>query len=178
MKSTFLKYHGRLEIPQEFIFKQLGLAATDGVVTFFQSRNPKIGSKTAVNLSDLKVNYRDGGFQAAVLQLKTFTCMFDKKWIQVLKMDVEGVELDVCLSEAFIEWKLPFDQILIEFHERMMVGGSSRKKKCISVLKSKGYEIVHMSKNKQEIAFARMLPESKVLNRHKVISKKHFTSLS
>lgn len=167
VKANF-KLHNKDEIPDRFKFMQLGLSGTDGVVTFFQSRNPKIQSKTAVALGDLKVNYRDGGFQAAVLRFRTFLCMNEHRWIDVLKMDVEGVEMDVCLSEDFRTKPIPADQILIEFHERMMKDGASRKAECIKVLKGKGYKVVHMSANRQEIAFARMGKFSTVRNPDKL----------
>ena len=163
VKGVFKKNHELMEVPERFQFKQLGVGATDGPVTFFESRNKNIKSKTAVSLKSLKLKYKDTGIQAVILRLKTIMCMLGHKWIDILKMDVEGVEMDICASPDFVDMQIPADQILIEFHERMLEDGNSRKMACIRNLRQKGYREVHASSNRQEIAFARMSSSGRIL---------------
>eukprot|EP00271_Cylindrocystis_brebissonii_P006905 TRINITY_DN1980_c0_g1_i1.p1 TRINITY_DN1980_c0_g1~~TRINITY_DN1980_c0_g1_i1.p1 ORF type:complete len:460 (-),score=60.75 TRINITY_DN1980_c0_g1_i1:865-2244(-) len=160
VKSVFNTKHAKQEIPTSFHFRQLGLGSFDGAVTFAQSRNAKIESKTAVALSELKANYRTGGTQAAILRFQTFMCMLEHEWVDVLKMDVEGVEFDICLSADFRSKVIRADQILIEFHERLVRDGNTKKAQCEELLKEKGYRLVYQSKSKQEMAFARIRPPS------------------
>lgn len=169
VRALFREHHGR-EQPPGFDFKQLGLGASDGVAAFLRSRNPKIQSMTALGAGDVTANYKDSGFQAAVLRLRTFLCMHGHAWLDVLKMDVEGVEMDVCApgDGAAGDYfgpggALPADQVLIEFHERMIKGGNARKGACIRALKAQGFVLVHISPNKQELSFARMAKGAEVV---------------
>lgn len=155
----FLNNHGRAQQPPEFQFRQLGLSAEDGVLAFHKSSNSRVQSQTAVSLSLVKANYRrDKELLSPVLRLGTFMCAMSHATLDVLKMDVEGVEFSVCLSPAFRTLLPRITQVLIEFHERMIKGGADDKAACFRVLEEEGFRVAHVSQNKQEISFARLAP--------------------
>eukprot|EP00897_Mesotaenium_endlicherianum_P002812 jgi/Mesen1/2559/ME000162S01683 len=160
--ELFRDNHARAAPLPGFAFQQLGLGAADGSVSFLRSRNPRVQSMTALGAGEITANYKESGFQAAVLRLRTFMCMHGHAWVDVLKMDVEGVEMDVCGGEGG-DWArphldIPADQVLIEFHERMLRDGIKKKGKCVRTLLAKGFRLVYTSPNKQELTFARMAP--------------------
>ncbi|CAI5987095.1 unnamed protein product [Closterium sp. NIES-64] len=43
---------------------------------------------------------RDGTREAAVLRLRTFMCMHSHRWIDILRLDIAGLELDLCENAA------------------------------------------------------------------------------
>eukprot|EP00271_Cylindrocystis_brebissonii_P019335 TRINITY_DN5847_c0_g1_i1.p1 TRINITY_DN5847_c0_g1~~TRINITY_DN5847_c0_g1_i1.p1 ORF type:complete len:483 (+),score=100.18 TRINITY_DN5847_c0_g1_i1:1387-2835(+) len=157
IRNLFVTNHNKADIPPEFHFHRIGLGAKDGTVVFLKSTNKNIDSKTAVQVDELTKKYVESGIEASVLRLKTIMCSNDHKHIDVLKMDVEGLEFDVCLSSEFREALLMVDQVLIEFHQRMVKDGYGRREECIGVMKEKGYRLVYESSSKQETVFMRSI---------------------
>lgn len=71
-----------------FSFMQLGLGASNGVVSFFRSRQPGIGSMTSIKPQDVKWwKYQTSGFQAAVLTLPTIMAALKHDHIDLLKVN-------------------------------------------------------------------------------------------
>eukprot|EP00475_Leptophrys_vorax_P004481 TRINITY_DN12687_c0_g1_i1.p2 TRINITY_DN12687_c0_g1~~TRINITY_DN12687_c0_g1_i1.p2 ORF type:complete len:105 (+),score=16.51 TRINITY_DN12687_c0_g1_i1:23-316(+) len=93
---------------------------------------------------------------APVLRLPSFMCTLGHGFVDVLKMDVEGVEFDVCDAWLRTKKHLPFGQILIEFHDRMVKDAKARKGACLRALARNGFKEVYVSENMQEAAYARM----------------------
>ena len=175
VERVFKGRHGK-SVPEQFVFREIGIGAVDGVATFLQHKNQNVKSKTAVPMEELTGRYEDGGSQAAVLRLKTLMCMNSHSWMDVLKMDVEGLELDICESHDFTRVKIPTNQLLIEFHERSMRGSAERKRACLANFKQNGFSIVHVSNSKQEYALARMSVGFKLLDPLKLQSRKALDS--
>ncbi|GJP52918.1 hypothetical protein CLOM_g12079 [Closterium sp. NIES-68] len=155
VQAMFKDHHNR-DQPSAFQFRQLGLAGTDGIVTFFHSKNPRVQSMTAVKPEKLSGRFEAQGMPAPVLRLPTFMCGNGHGFVDVLKMDVEGVEFDVCDAWLRMRSPLPFGQILIEFHDRMVTDAKARKGACLRALARNGFVEVYVSENFQEATYARM----------------------
>ncbi|CAI5495852.1 unnamed protein product [Closterium sp. Naga37s-1] len=158
VQAMFKDHHSR-DQPAAFQFRQLGLAGTDGIVTFFHSKNPRVQSMTAVKPEKLAGRFESQGMPAPVLRLPTFMCGNGHGFVDVLKMDVEGVEFDVCDAWLRMKTPLPFGQILIEFHDRMVTDAKARKGACLRALQRNGFVEVYVSENFQEATYARMAPK-------------------
>ncbi|CAI5461344.1 unnamed protein product [Closterium sp. Yama58-4] len=158
VQAMFKDHHNR-DQPAAFQFRQLGLAGTDGIVTFFHSKNPRVQSMTAVKPEKLAGRFESQGMPAPVLRLPTFMCANGHGFVDVLKMDVEGVEFDVCDAWLRMRSPLPFGQILIEFHDRMVTDAKARKGACLRALQRNGFVEVYVSDNFQEATYARMAPK-------------------
>jgi len=65
------------------------------------------------------------------------------KFIDVLKMDIEGSEFSVIKDLNFDD--LEFGQILIEFHERFIENGNQLLNECLEILENKGYKCFAIS---------------------------------
>lgn len=161
VSHLFLTHHNRTQ-PAAFQFRQLGLAGTDAVVSFLHSKNPRVQSMTAVNPERLSGRFEARGMPAPVLRLPTFLCSNGHGFVDVLKMDVEGVEFDVCDAWLRSRRPLPFGQILIEFHDRMVRDAKARKGACLRALARHGFTEVYVSENMQEATYARVKGKGKV----------------
>eukprot|EP00271_Cylindrocystis_brebissonii_P013422 TRINITY_DN33234_c0_g1_i1.p1 TRINITY_DN33234_c0_g1~~TRINITY_DN33234_c0_g1_i1.p1 ORF type:complete len:413 (-),score=60.60 TRINITY_DN33234_c0_g1_i1:490-1728(-) len=158
IKEVFRLKHKLKKIHRRFHYHPFGLGAADGNVTLFQSHNPIVESKTTVPLKDLNARYRSTSSQVTLLTLSTLMCMLQDEWIDVLKMDVEGSEFDICLSEEFRSRTIPVDQLVISFHPRMVKGGLKKQEDCEKVLEENGFRLVFRSRTSNEILFVRMAP--------------------
>jgi 3-dehydroquinate dehydratase len=86
--------------------------------------------------------------------MKTFgkiVCLLGHKKIDVIKMDIEGSEIDVL--DFILDSKVEVKQLLIAFHHRFSKKNLSESKKIIKKIKSKGYKIVGVSSSLEEFTF-------------------------
>lgn len=91
---------------------------------------------------------------AIMVQMKTFADIiaeFGHTSIDVLKMDIEGVEYDVL--ENIIQSGVPIKQILVEFHDRLFHPTEFRSKQIVELMRQKGYEIFASSMSFEEVSF-------------------------
>ncbi|CAI5508477.1 unnamed protein product, partial [Closterium sp. Naga37s-1] len=96
--------------PSTFQFCQVGIGAVDGIITFFSPKNPRLKSMTAVKHEELSKRYESQGMPAPVMRLPTFMCTNGHGFIDVLKIDVEGVEFDICDEWLRMDTPLPVGQ--------------------------------------------------------------------
>jgi FkbM family methyltransferase len=92
------------------------------------------------------------------------------KYIDILKMDIEGSEFTVIENINFSGIK--FGQIVIEFHARFFNNGKQLLKKTIKILKRNGYYCFAKS-NGNEYSF---INKSVIKNRHFAIKKEQGNS--
>jgi Methyltransferase FkbM domain len=71
--------------------------------------------------------------------------------VDVLKMDIEGIEYDVL--EGILNSKVKPNQLLIEFHDRFFPDGTLKTKRAIDALKSHGYGLFGVSDSLEELSF-------------------------
>ncbi|CAI6009949.1 unnamed protein product [Closterium sp. NIES-65] len=85
-------------------FRPFALGPRDGVALFHpiptsssSSSSPSFSaSSAAADTSSLSQETRE----AAVLRLRTFMCMHSHRWIDILRLDIAGLELDLCENAA------------------------------------------------------------------------------
>ncbi|GJP32808.1 hypothetical protein CLOM_g17412 [Closterium sp. NIES-68] len=155
VSSLFQSNHDR-DQPSTFQFCQVGIGPVNGVITFFRPKNPRIKSMTAVSHEQLSGRYERQGMPAPVLRLPTFMCTNGHGFIDVLKVDVEGVEFDICDDWLRMGTPLPVGQVLLEFHDRLLRDGKVRKRACYEAMAREGFTEVYVSRNKEEVTFARL----------------------
>ncbi|CAI7840777.1 unnamed protein product [Closterium sp. NIES-53] len=155
VSSLFKNNHER-DQPSTFQFCQVGIGAVDGIITFFSPKNPRLKSMTAVKHEELSKRYESQGMPAPVMRLPTFMCTNGHGFIDVLKIDVEGVEFDICDEWLRMDTPLPVGQVLLEFHDRLLKDGKLRRKACLEVMAREGFTEVFVSRSMEEATYARM----------------------
>jgi FkbM family methyltransferase len=134
-------------IPDEFIFHPFGIAAINGKIDLFLPENdnyvsgsilPEMiltSSKTSVDVFDL---------------ISTMN-MLGNRYIDILKMDIEGAEYVVI--QNILDNGIDIKQILIEFHHRFPGIGVNKTKEAIKSLNAAGYKIFSVSASGEEFSF-------------------------
>ncbi len=131
-----------------FHFYKYGIGPKTEIVDFFLPANPK-----QISGSLLNHEYTDANRKVAA-QMKTFgdiATELGHKHVDVVKMDIEGAEYQVL--QTVLESSISIDQILVEFHDRLLEGHSLNSKIAVEMLKNKGYEIFACSMSYEEISF-------------------------
>jgi FkbM family methyltransferase len=121
-------------IPQNLHFFPIGLAKTDGMVSFEPPKNPDEGSFSISNLPNNTMSFE-------CKKVSTLAAERGIHSFELIKIDIEGFEYEVI--EDLIESRLKVRQIAVEFHDFM--DGISRKKTkwCKQLLHKNGYTLFH-----------------------------------
>ena len=129
-------------------FSQVGLGSESGQLPLYKSKDSRIQSLRVQWTPDCAP---DVFMQAPVLTLADAMRENGVSFVDVLKIDVEGVEF------AFVESldALPVRQLAIELHERFFEASARRdmRDNLINKVKSFGFELVHTSSNGEELLF-------------------------
>ena len=144
-----IKWVGKQEIADAFIFYAYGLAGKDGEITFSEPEEPGAHSLK------MNGNSKGGGDQRThvlpVHSLSTVLETLGHKRIDILKMDIEGAEYEVI--DDIISAPVPISQVLIEFHHRFKNLGVGKTREAISKLNKAGFRIFNVSASGEEISF-------------------------
>lgn len=137
----------RQRFSDRFVMHDYGIAAFDGVISFYPPENPDHVSHTLLDRPSTKAK----AISVAVKKLSTIMNELGHDQIDVLKMDVEGAEYDVIkdIDKAGIRPQ----QILVEFHHRFPGVGIKRSKEAIERLRSMGYQLFSVSATNEELCF-------------------------
>lgn len=164
------KYEAALHVPHarplkpvqrsRLRFLNYGIGTVDGVLTFY---SPGSASMTTVaNLPGYSAVLK-----APVFTMKTLLQLASVTRIDVLKLDVEGVEFELFEDVAFTRWLISADgpeQLAIEFHDRLLKRGANmsvslhayRRRLCFyAVMRRGGYSRRHISRSGEEILMVR-----------------------
>jgi FkbM family methyltransferase len=145
-------------ISDQLHFSQIGIGESNGIIKFFKSENPKIGS--LVSTPGLKGYQTQPHITAPVLELSSLVAMNRHEWVDLVKMDVEGAEFDIFSAMLDVN-KLPTSQILIEFHARMLPNGFEQQEKIYQKFIAAGWEMAYEQPgSKEEVVFIRVKPKS------------------
>ena len=145
-------------ISDQLHFSQIGLGESNGIVKFFKSENPKIGS--LVSTPGVKGYQSQPHITAPVLELSSLVAMNRHEWVDLVKLDVEGAEFDIFSAMLDVN-KLPTSQILIEFHARMFPNGFEEQEKIYQKFIAAGWEMAYEQPgSKEEVVFIRVKPMS------------------
>jgi FkbM family methyltransferase len=136
-------------LPKQFVLHPVGLANYDGKAKFHPPTNPDHVSATMLERTETK----DQAYKVEVKTLKSIMQELGHKNLDLLKMDIEGMEYDV-IDDLKAKNILP-SQILIEFHHRFKGVGVKKTKECINTLHSMGYFVYFVSETGEEISFIR-----------------------
>ena len=135
------------DLPGRFNFFPLGLSDCDGEIDFIEPNRT------------YKFNYRSGAVvppgvrsvACEVRRLATLCKTFDHQGIDVLKMDIEGAEMQA-LPDMVSSGIFP-GQLLVEFHYNYPDIGFDQFLYLIQSLRDNGYRILDISERGYEFSF-------------------------
>ncbi|MDO8897580.1 MAG: FkbM family methyltransferase, partial [Bacteroidales bacterium] len=145
-----IRWVNNQKLPSEFIFQNIGLSETAGMVSFNIPANPKRISGSLLKLG------AEEHYKSIQVMMKSFEQLAKENGhnhVDLLKMDIEGAEYEVI--ESILVSGIKIDQLLVEFHDRCFDMKSPRSVKTVETLKKHGYEIFAASKSFEEISFIR-----------------------
>lgn len=139
-------------VPKKFHFFDYGVADYDGTAEFypFWPDNPREHDFTIVHPSKAS----KGMISCPVYRLKTIMNKLGHQKIDILKMDIEGVEYSVI--NDFLESGLTVNQLLVEFHHRFDNIGLKPTDNVINLLNRHGFKIFNIGSDGQEYSFLRV----------------------
>ena len=135
------------KLPQTFYMHEYGIAARDGVVSFYPPVNPAHISHSAIN----QENRSAVPVSVEVKSLRSILNALEQNTIDVLKLDIEGSEYEV-ISDL-VSMDIRPAQILVEFHHRFPNIGINQSISAIKLLKSAGYRLFSVSDSNEEFSF-------------------------
>lgn len=142
-----IKWLKQQNLPDNLCYFQIGLADFDGKATLFPPDNTNHISHTLLDSQYKNTN----SYEIDVQTLKTLMRSNNHDHIDLLKMDVEGIEYGVI--ENILSTGVEVRQLLVEFHHRFKNVGLERTKKAVEKLKKAGYRIFSVSVTGEEYSF-------------------------
>jgi FkbM family methyltransferase len=136
------------DLPDNFKFYPYGISSHSGNEKMYLPKNSDHVSGSVYECNHVSKN------NSITVQMKSLNDIFienNHKYIDILKMDIEGSEFPVIESIDFEN--IVIGQIVIEFHERYMKQGGKLLKKAIVRLRKNGYFCFAISKNGDEYSF-------------------------
>lgn len=126
------------ELPQNFTYHEIGIAALDGEAEFYLPANKAFSSFSA----------RPGtgqaeAIKAPVRRLRSLLHELKLASPDVIKMDIEGFEYEVI--DDILSTSIRPRQLLIEFHHTMYGIEKSRTLDAVARLKAAGYALFYVS---------------------------------
>ncbi len=134
-------------LPKQFILHEYGLANFSGKTKFHPPENPEHISATLIDRPETKHE----AYKVEVKTLDNIMTELGHKYIDLLKMDIEGAEY--LAIEDLIKKGIKPHQLLIEFHHRFKNIGLKATKTAIKNLRKFGYKVFYVSKTGEEISF-------------------------
>lgn len=133
-----IKWIENQQLPENFHFFPIGINDKNGKEKMYIPKN--FGVSYGV------FNWSNENKDEVIVEMQTLENIAEvneHKFIDILKMDIEGSEFAVLNSLNFK--KIQFGQILVEFHERFLKNGYKVLQKTISFLEENGYECFAVS---------------------------------
>ena len=146
------KWVSSQQLPPEFAFHDIGIAAFDGTQQFFQ---PK--SKSSYHFTPVKRYASQGNghakdsVEAPVRRLATIMRELGHDRIDLLKLDIDGGEYDVI--DDIIESGIRPRQLLVEFHHMFSTIPMKKTLGAVHALRNAGYGILQISPRTYEYSF-------------------------
>src|SRR5690606_33598079 len=145
-----IKYVEHKKLGSLFHFTPWGIGAKTETTTFYLPQNESNVSGSIViqkNVSETKA------IDVQLKHINDLTTHFNHSHIDVLKLDIEGAEYQVL--PTLFESGIQFDQLLLEFHERLFPNGKEMTKNMIDLASQYGYELFAYSPTQEEVSFIR-----------------------
>lgn len=143
----WVRSQGR-DLSPNFQFFSYGIGEKTGPADFSLPMNTEHVSGSYVMQKNVNENRR------IRVELKSFPDIAKELGhgrIDVLKMDIEGAEYSVI--QSILESSVRIDQVLIEFHDRLMQDGTRKSIEAVDRLRRHGFEIFGVSSTFEEISF-------------------------
>jgi FkbM family methyltransferase len=139
---------GRQNLPKEFKFHRLGVAATDGTIDFHY---PEDESSVSFSLRPESASARLRTVECPVQTVSTIMRQLGHDRIDLAKFDIEGFEFEVISN--LIQDKIRPLLLLIEFHHGVYGITKSMTRSSVQELLSYGYGIYWISDLGREYGF-------------------------
>lgn len=133
-----IKYIDKKRTPSNFHFFPIGISHKNGFEKMYFPKN--FVSSYGI------YSWNNENQDEILVEMQTLEKIAEEnghKFIDILKMDIEGSEFDVLNALDFK--KIEFGQILVEFHERFLENGNKILKQTIANLEENGYECFAIS---------------------------------
>lgn len=133
-----MKWIEKKKLPDNFSFFPIGISNKNGTEKMYFPKDYAVSYGV--------FNWDKEDKDEIMVEMQTLEKIADEhehKFIDILKMDIEGSEFVVLNSLDFK--KIEFGQILVEFHERFLENGHIVLEKTIATLKENGYECFAIS---------------------------------
>lgn len=139
-------------LPRKFHFFDYGVANYDGFAEFypFWPDDPKAHDFSILNPSKVS----NAMIKCPVYRIETIMKKLHHPKIDVLKMDIEGIEYAVI--EDFLDSSVEVSQLLVEFHHRFENVGLRATDRAIKLLNQNGFKIFSIGSDGQEYSFVRI----------------------
>jgi FkbM family methyltransferase len=136
------------QLPVGMTFHSIGIASTDGEMTFYPPENDAYVSFSATPAPKADTSR---AITAPVQRMKTIMSNLGHEKVDVLKMDIEGFEYDVI--DDIIRSEVRPGQWLIEFHHRMYDITPEKTRQAVAKIKAHGYTLFYVSEGGHEYGF-------------------------
>lgn len=140
-----LRWVAEQKLDPRFKIEPFGLHDKDDVLEFFEPEQDKHVSFSAHTPG------RGKSLRCEVRRLSTLLKERGHNRVDLLKMDIEGSEYGVI--ESILADGIEVDQLLIEFHHRMIPDGVQKTKRALSMLAGGGYRLYAVSSRGEEFSF-------------------------
>ena len=142
-----LEWLARQDLPSEFHVHPEGIATYDGQASFVPPKNPAHISHTILERTECQGE----PITVEVRRLETLAREVGVTRIDVLKLDVEGIEYEV--NEDVLSPPLEIGQLLVEYHHQFKEIPARRTMESIALLRSHGFLTYHVAPNGRDLSF-------------------------
>jgi FkbM family methyltransferase len=151
---TTIDWIARQELPHAFHFHPYGLSGVSGTNNFYLSEAEEASSSASSSMiaDGNKWVSKERNIKIQVMSLADIAKMNGHKFVDVLKMDIEGSEFDAIESLRELDG-VRFGQICVEFHQRFFPNHWRVLRKAIKTLSDCGYLCFAVNWNMMEYSF-------------------------
>lgn len=138
------------DVPGQFSFHPIGIAAVDGLAEFFApARADHVSFSRAPDGSAVPSE----SINAKVMRLQTLIDHLETRVPDILKMDIEGFEYEVV--DDIVDGDIRPAQFLVEFHHGMYGITAQQTQRAVEKLQSAGYALYFVAPTGREYGFVR-----------------------
>jgi len=138
-----------LKLDSKLEFIPRGISNRNGIVKFY---SPLIEDGVSFSVFQNKNCQNDHYVSVEMRSLDSFMSEFNHKKIDLLKLDIEGIEYDVITD--ILNKRIDITQIIVEFHHGIYDNLDARMtERIITLLKSADFNLCHASNSCREFLF-------------------------
>lgn len=132
---------------KNFIFFDYGIGNKNETAKMYLPKNKNHVSGSILKNKNLSKNY----IKVKLKTLDSIMKELNHKYLNLLKLDIEGAELDVL--QDILNKNINVNQIIVEFHDRFLKNGKKARRHIMKELQEKGYSLFAISNSFQEYSF-------------------------